>query len=119
MKKFSLLVIAILGTIFLVGCNKTPATTTTGTGNLDAFAKCLNTAGAKMYGTATCSHCMKQKALFGDSFQYVNYTDCVASPTMCSNIAVVPTWFFADGSTTQGVQTLETLAAKTKCVLAQ
>ena len=60
---------------------------------------------------------MAQKALFGKSFQYVTYVDCIVAPTMCSNVAVVPTWFYADGSTTQGVQSLEALATKTKCTL--
>lgn len=118
MKKISLLLIAIIGTIILTGCGKTTTTTTTTeTGSMDTFAQCLNKAGAKMYGTATCSHCMAQKALFGDSFKNINYVDCIVAPTMCSNIANVPTWSYADGSTTQGVQSLEALAKKTNCDL--
>ena len=70
-----------------------------------------------MYGTATCSHCIKQKALFGESFKYINYVDCVVAPTMCSSIAGTPTRHFADGSTLLGEQTLQALAAKTNCVL--
>jgi glutaredoxin len=120
MKKIIILGIA-LTSIFFVGCTKLPDTTTTGTGviNLDAFAQCLTKANVKMFGTATCSHCLAQKKIFGESFKYVQYVDCIASPTMCSNVAAVPTWLFADGSTLQGEQKLETLAAKTNCSLTQ
>jgi hypothetical protein len=70
-----------------------------------------------MFGTATCSHCLAQKKLFGDSFKYVNYTDCIVAPTMCSNVAAIPTRLFADGSTLVGEQSLATLAEKSKCAL--
>ncbi|MEI8253857.1 MAG: hypothetical protein WCG25_09235 [bacterium] len=39
-----------------------------------------------MYGTETCSHCIAQKELFGDSFKYINYIDCVKDPNSCSKI---------------------------------
>lgn len=70
-----------------------------------------------MFGTPTCSHCLDQKALFGESFKYIQYVDCIVAPTMCSNIAGTPTRLFADGSTLLGKQSLETLAAKTNCPL--
>jgi hypothetical protein len=117
MKKISLSLIALIGIVFLVGCNKTVTPTTTWTWNLDSFAQCLSGAGVKMFGTATCSHCIKQKALFGESFKYINYTDCIVSPTMCANVASIPTWLFADGSTLLGEQKLETLANKANCAL--
>ncbi|MEI8092517.1 MAG: hypothetical protein WCG98_10610 [bacterium] len=72
-----------------------------------------------MYGTATCSHCIKQKALFGESFKYVTYVDCIVSPTMCSNVAAIPTRFFTDGTTLQGEQSLAALAAKSGCPLVE
>jgi len=53
-----------------------------------------------MYGTATCGHCLTQKKLFGESFQYITYVDCILAPTMCSNISGTPTRSYADGSTT-------------------
>ncbi len=43
---------------------------------LNAFAQCLNTKGAKMYGAFWCPHCAEQKEMFGSSFQYVNYVEC-------------------------------------------
>src|SRR5437660_12681193 len=42
----------------------------------DAFAKCLATKQAKMYGLYWCPHCLDQKAMFGKSFQYVPYAEC-------------------------------------------
>src|ERR1700690_2691329 len=39
----------------------------------DAFAKCLSTKDAKMYGLYWCPHCIERKGEFGDSFFYVNY----------------------------------------------
>ena len=118
MKKFSMFLIAVTGVILLAGCGKTPAvTTTTATGNLDTFAQCLTKANVKMFGTSTCSHCLAQKKLFGESFKYVNYTDCIVAPTMCANVASIPTWLFSDGTTLVGEQSLAKLAAKSKCVL--
>jgi len=70
-----------------------------------------------MYGTATCPHCLAQKELFGDSFQYINYTDCVENPNACQGIDRVPTWEFKDGTQEVGEKTFEELAEKTKCEL--
>lgn len=96
MKHFRLLFLALIAsTLIIAGCTtKTPEASN----NLDTFAQCLTKADVKMFGTATCPHCQNQKKLFGDSFKYIQYVDCFASPTMCSNIATVPTWLFADGS---------------------
>ena len=116
MKKFSLFLIAIVGLVFFVGCNKTPETTTW-TWSLDTFAQCITDAGVKMYGTPTCSHCLAQKKLFGESFKYINYTDCIVAPTMCANVASIPTWLFNDGTTLVGEQSLAKLAERSKCVL--
>jgi len=77
----------------------------------------MTKAGATMYGLATCSHCQKQKALFGTSFQYITYVDCAKEPTRCSALKGVPTWEFKDGSQLEGEQALSTLASKTSCVL--
>jgi hypothetical protein len=41
--------------------------------NLDTFAQCLTTSGAKFYGTFWCSHCKNQKDMFGSSLQYAPY----------------------------------------------
>ena len=43
---------------------------------LDAFAKCLASKQAKMYGAYWCPHCADQKEMFESSFQYVPYVEC-------------------------------------------
>jgi glutaredoxin len=115
MKRLFLVGIALVS-LFVIGCQKTPATTTA-ISSIDAFAKCLSGKWVKMYGTATCPHCQKQKALFGSSFQYINYTDCLQNPTACTGVSRVPTWEFKDGTTIQGEQDFAFLANKTNCKL--
>ncbi|MBU0626012.1 hypothetical protein KKG31_05255 [Patescibacteria group bacterium] len=101
MKKFILITLSCVFMVVLSGCVKTPTNIIAST-NLNTFAQCLTDAGAKMYGTAACSHCLAQKVLFGDSFQYVNYIDCQEDPNACTdaNINKVPTWAFADDTQT-------------------
>ncbi|MSU60452.1 MAG: hypothetical protein EXS52_00865 [Candidatus Staskawiczbacteria bacterium] len=67
----------------------------------DAFAKCLKESGAVFYGAFWCSHCQEQKALFGDSAQYLPYVECStadgkAQLQACADqkIQVYPTWRF-------------------------
>ena len=92
---------------------------------LDAFAACLNQKGATMYGTYWCPYCQKQKELFGRSFRRAKYVECAmpgnprAAAPACRDAGVTsyPTWIFADGSRTTGVQELADLATKTGCTL--
>jgi len=93
-------------------------------GYYDELANCLNANDAKMYGAFWCSKCAKQKKLFGDSFQYVNYVECDPrgeneQTSLCleKNVQSYPDWEFADGSRMVGVLPLETLAEKTGCTL--
>jgi hypothetical protein len=64
------------------------------TADKDAFAKCLTEKGWVMYGAEWCSHCKEQKALFGDSFQYIKYVECPDNVQLCLNKGVngYPTW---------------------------
>ena len=94
--------------------------------NLDAFAKCIAQSGAKFYGAFWCPHCKDQKAEFGSSVQYLPYVECStpdgqSQTQICKdkNIQGYPTWIFADGSSVSGEQTLQALAQKTGCTLAQ
>ena len=77
MKKILFLLMIVSSTI-LAGCSSTPKYT-----NLDQFAQCLTDAGVKLYGTTTCQYCLKQKALFGDSFSKINFVDCTKNPIQC------------------------------------
>ncbi len=91
---------------------------------LDAFAKCLTSKGAKMYGAFWCPHCAEQKDLFGSSFKYAPYVECGVKGSqtiaqVCTDAAVnhFPTWFFRDGTHDEGVKSLEFLSDQTGCPL--
>lgn len=89
----------------------------------DEFAQCISDAGASFYGAFWCPHCQEQKALFEQSPK-IPYIEC-STPNgegrteICTteNITGYPTWKFADGTESSGVQTLATLAEKTSCTL--
>jgi hypothetical protein len=89
---------------------------------LDAFARCLATKQATMYGAYWCPHCADQKEMFASSFQYVPYVECGVPGSrdeapVCKDAGVkhFPTWKFADGEHREGTQTLEALGSKTGC----
>jgi hypothetical protein len=93
-------------------------------GEYDAFAKCIANTSTTFYGAFWCPHCHDQKNEFGDSAQYLPYVECSlpdgsGQTQVCidKGIQSYPTWYFPDGSTTTGVQTLETLSEKTGCAL--
>lgn len=90
---------------------------------LDEFAKCLTEKGAVMYGTTWCHVCQSQKTLFGESWQYVNFTDCDSDKgaILCDEkrITGYPTWFFADGTSVEGKASISILSAKTGCTFAE
>ena len=92
--------------------------------NLDVFAQCLTTSGAKFYGTFWCSHCKNQKDMFGSSLQYAPYVECsnedaTAQLQVCTDagIEAYPTWIFGDGTKQLGEISLAQLAQKTGCQL--
>jgi len=94
------------------------------TSRFNAFAQCLSTKGAKMYGAFWCPHCAEQKELFGASFKYVNYTECGIKGSreltqVCTDASIkhFPTWVFADGSRVEGKHELEFLSQETGCAL--
>jgi len=91
---------------------------------MDAFAQCLGTKGAKMYGAYWCPHCADQKERFGSSLQYAPYVECgikgsQAEAQVCIDAAVkhFPTWTFADGARVEGDHPLEFLGEATGCPL--
>lgn len=68
----------------------------------EAYAKCLQEKGVKMYGLSHCPHCKAQKKEFGDLFQYVNYVECDKPVERCSEASRkgkgYPTWLTQDGT---------------------
>jgi hypothetical protein len=85
----------------------------------DEFAKCLASKQVTMYGAVWCPACQKQKKEFGTSFKYVPYVECPDDPQKCiaQGIEAYPTWEFPSGEKIVGVQTFETLSAKSGCTL--
>lgn len=106
MKKLFILFFLI---IFLVACSPNLVTSET-------FAQCLTGKGVAMYGTEWCGHCQNQKALFGDSFQYINFVDCDQNRAACidARIPGYPTWII-NGEQYAGEQSFAELAQATGC----
>ena len=77
----------------------------------DEFSKYMTEQGVVMYGTEWCPHCKNQKKLFGNSFQYINYTDCDKNQKACSEAGIsgYPTWKI-NNQTYPGGQSIERLA---------
>jgi uncharacterized membrane protein len=101
-------------------------------GTYDTFAQCLDEKGFVVYGSQGCSFCARQRALFGDSFEYikeiecdVRYPDFNPQPKLCisKNIKGTPTWILEDEDGNDlfrfesGVVQLEKLSEVSGCSL--
>jgi parvulin-like peptidyl-prolyl isomerase len=90
--------------------------------NLDDFAKCLTEKGTVFYGASWCTHCNNQKKMFGESLQYINYTECAdemqGQTKACDDAGIsgYPTWII-NGQSYPGEQTLDRLAKLSGCEL--
>jgi hypothetical protein len=123
----------ILGTVATVLLQSSGTSVPAGPGKYDTFATCLKDKGAVFYGAWWCPHCQAQKKAFGSSQKLLPYVECYIYPDTThptqecidKKIEGYPTWELADGTRIPddspdgaGVK-LETLAAKTGCVLPQ
>ena len=88
----------------------------------DELAKCLTEKKVKMWGAYWCPHCQNQKKEFGDSWEFVTYTECSlpggsGQTKECNEAGIegYPTWEFEDGERMSGEVPLETLAEKSGC----
>lgn len=80
-------------------------------GPYDNFAKCLTEKGAVMYGAMEwCKFTQAQKAMFGNSFKYINYHEFQE----LLGIKKTPTWVI-NGAWHENVQSFDKLAALTGC----
>lgn len=93
-------------------------------GLYDQFAQCIASSGATFYGAFWCPHCQAQKAQFGDSVHFLPYVECSTPDAsgqtqVCidKGIKEYPTWYFANGTSTQGVLTMQQLSQETGCPL--
>lgn len=80
-----------------------------------SLARYLSGRGATMYGSYSCSHCERQKELFGGAFGHITYVECSRSgpdpnPALCATkgIKSYPTWEIG-GEFYKGIRTLEQL----------
>lgn len=96
------------------------------------FAQCLNEKGFKMYGSVTCQSCAKQRAVFGDGFEYIREIECdprnkgpIEEVELCilKNIKRTPTWIQEDAEGNElyrfgeGFQKLKKLSEVSGCIL--
>ena len=120
-----LTILILIGSFILAGCSNelTGGTTASVESEVnDNLAKCITESGAKMYGAFWCGHCKSQKAMFGDSWKFINYIEC-SSPdgrgqtNVCANAGITgyPTWEFADGTRKSGAIPLEELKRISNC----
>jgi hypothetical protein len=90
----------------------------------DAFAKCISTKDAKMYGLYWCPHCIEQKEKFGESFHFVPYVECATKGTnelnpecKIAGVKDFPSWQFSGEQPKPGVLSLDALSDRTGCTL--
>ena len=108
-----LLILGTIVTVILKSGESIPS------GKYDTFAQCIASKNLTMYGAVWCSHCKREKALFGDSFKYVPYVECTEKSDECiaKGIEGYPTWIDGNGQKYAGEQGLEKLAEISNCVL--
>jgi len=90
---------------------------------VSGLAECLTQKGVKIYGAYWCSHCQRQKKLFGDSIDKMPYVECGvqgdpgAQTKECTDAGITgyPTWVFPNGGKQSGEMTLSDLAARSGC----
>jgi len=82
------------------------------------FAKCLTNDGIIMYGSPRCSHCVRQKKLFGEAFEFIKFINCDEFPCSEKNVSGYPTWIKYQGESeierTVGVSSVEQLETWSK-----
>jgi hypothetical protein len=90
----------------------------------DAFAQCLASKHARMYGLYWCPHCLDQKEMFGKAFQYVPYQECaikgsreMAPECKAAGAKNFPSWQFEGQPLHEGVLPLEDLSQRSGCSL--
>ncbi len=100
------------------------------TGVYDEFAQCIYDSGFRMYGSATCSFCEKQRKLFSGSEEYIREIECdprndnpQVERCIAKEITHTPTWIIEDeeGNNIKkfdaGVLSLQELSSESGCTL--
>ena len=92
-------------------------------GTYDAFAQCIGHTSTTFYGAWWCPHCEAQKNEFGGAAKYLPYVECAnpdsSEKQSCVDIGITsyPTWYFPDGTSSTGVNSLANIAKHTGCAL--
>ncbi|OHA05942.1 MAG: hypothetical protein A3B29_02485 [Candidatus Sungbacteria bacterium RIFCSPLOWO2_01_FULL_51_34] len=120
----------VIALLLIAGTYLMQAAAQPAVGQYDAFAQCLSEKGFVMYGSATCTFCIRQKGAFGSSFQYIKNVECNknfpgAQPELCAEkkIQYTPTWIKEGPERTElqrlnpGFIELEKLAEISGCTL--
>ncbi len=117
MKKKILLILLLPIAIIIAWCSSPSSKYS----NLDEFAQCLTDKWVTLYGSNSCTYCLKQKALFGDSMAKIKFVDCQANPTQCSIKWVngIPHRYITESNRLEWLQTLEDLAMESGCELVE
>ena len=81
----------------------------------EATAKCIGQ-NSELYIKLGCYFCKAQEDEFGDTYVYLNTTDCFYEPAKCNEkgITATPTWII-NGKKIIGVQLIEKLKELTGC----
>jgi hypothetical protein len=95
------------------------------THHYDAFAQCVASKQARMYGLYWCPHCAEQKEKFGASFRYIPYQECAVKGSpheltpecKAAGVKLFPSWQFGSNPPKEGVLSLQELGDKTGCSL--
>jgi hypothetical protein len=116
---YILAAIAVILGVYIYVSNLPPPS-----GHYDQFASCIASSGATFYGAFWCPHCQDQKANFGDSAHLLPYVECSTpdgnsqtQACIAKGIKEYPTWYFANGTSSQGVLTMQQLSQNTGCPL--
>jgi len=91
----------------------------------EGFAQCVNDSESVFYGSATCPHCIQQKADFGKAAALLPYVECnpqfatEGELAQCEEAGVTgtPYWTFPENKEGLGRISLEEIAAGTGCQL--
>ena len=115
----TIIIIGILVAIFIIIKKTSVIEKKLSLENLTSFAQCLSSKNITMYGAEWCSHCKREKALFGSAFKYVPYVECPQNEKLCLDRGIngYPTWI--DGNDTKyiGEQGLDGLSKISGCIL--
>ncbi|MEK7607605.1 MAG: hypothetical protein AAB484_01600 [Patescibacteria group bacterium] len=114
---FVIIIVALITSFVIISKRNSPNKPSSEA--ITSFAQCLASKKLTMYGAAWCSHCKKEKALFGDAFKYIPYVECPENEKLCLDKGVngYPTWIDGAGVKYVGEQGLDGLAKISGCPL--